>query len=1444
MGAVTLVGVGVTAWGTTTATPGSAGTPTNGDQPYILAVSKRPSVGEPAAPAGWTRILSEIANAAGTVGGNTGPMYVQLFERDTLVSGGAITWPAITNFSGTGQVIGLTPLLARPAAGEALVVAVTFGEDLDGAAACVTTGADALPLGVGDLVVAVSGICDNGVTSSAGAITAAGITFGTTTEQADSNTGNGDDQGCYVHTAAVTAGTATAEPVLSQTLSSSSATQNRVGTGFLRIRSAPTSVAKSGGDSGVGSESGSVAAAVSGGDAGVGSEDGFVALLKTGADSGVGSESGFVAELQTGSDSGTGSEAGSISATTSGGDAAVGSESGALLASTSGGDAGVGGEGSGFITLPGSDSGTGASALVALDASTSGGDAGVGSEGGYIEERFGDLVISIYAVDPDDGHLIPLPDHEKLDLSRERNGAGNISFDYPSNGQDFQVLRNTLTDDRDLEIEIWTIGSKTGALRGFLDEAAGDDVVENSTWTFSGGFAETLMNEAVAFPAPIITTTTVTTTTKISVDPAPASYQVVKKTTVASSAGGTPVTTTVTTTESSGSEGTTTDSKSTKGDLEFKAVTPGALVNTLLDQAQDRTALAGLVRGFTATHDSAGVAWPQVITSKFSPGSEYDSVLARLVDFGLAEWGVSWTGSAYRLDLWVIFGRGVDRTTGLRPIVLRKARNLIDAPRKWSVREAGTTVLAAGSEGVYQHASDIDAQARRGRRIERFASASNLTDPTAVQAFAQNQLVVTASGQLQIDHGIAFLPGEPRPVAAFDIGDWVFSETSGSAGRERVRVVQWTLSVDASGASGTVTLNDTFTDVISRLKARIDNLTSGDTVVGTSTGSGGQDTSTPLPPEVLSADSLAFLDGTLGVRASVTVALEMPVLNVDGTVITDMESVVVQYALASSPDVWNAGITKHAPTGTATFTAPAAQTITIRAAVVDRNGNTSAWSDPPLPHTTADDDIPPPIPSTPTVSEFLGTIRINWDQLTADGANMLGIVDFDHVEVHLSTGSLFTPDQTTLIGQVHAKQTFTVTDLPYGVAQFARLVAVDWSGNKSDPSGQGTATPAKLVNIDIGPNAIDRTQIINGEIVNAAIANLAVNNAKVADLSVGKLTSGTGTFDMILSGSIKTATTGNRSEIDNAGIRLYNGANIVVDFKTSNGSALVVGEFRTALTGQRVVFNPGGSLPDTLNFYPSAAGDFARIMARTAPGDGTAAILIDGGAANGTARGRIGAYKGEAFISHVTGDAGGDTSAGFSRTAVTCRPNDIGVWSQTSVRFNKYSGSTLLSGSNFEIKWVSGSTPNAPVLSAFDADCAVKLDGTFVCATDADGTSFYGMKANAFIVSSGQDAKTDIEPLADVVDALAAVRAAKPRRYRYRSDVARLGRKARHRFGVLAEEMPAELVAMTPSASGPDLEKSLNLADWQGLSHAALGQLADVVDALEQRLAALEGGTP
>jgi hypothetical protein len=63
--------------------------------------------------------------------------------------------------------------------------------------------------------------------------------------------------------------------------------------------------------------------------------------------------------------------------------------------------------------------------------------------GRHIETLYGDLIITLYAVDPDDGSLVALPDYVSLSFSRERNARGAISIDYPISGKNFDLLRAT-----------------------------------------------------------------------------------------------------------------------------------------------------------------------------------------------------------------------------------------------------------------------------------------------------------------------------------------------------------------------------------------------------------------------------------------------------------------------------------------------------------------------------------------------------------------------------------------------------------------------------------------------------------------------------------------------------------------------------------------------------------------------------------------------------------------------------------------------------------------------------------------------------------------------------------------------------------------------------------------------------------------------------------------
>jgi hypothetical protein len=455
-----------------------------------------------------------------------------------------------------------------------------------------------------------------------------------------------------------------------------------------------------------------------------------------------------------------------------------------------------------------------------------------------------DLSISLFAITP--YGPVALPSFQGFDLSKLRNSAGAIAFGYPADGENFEVLRGAITAGRSVEVEVWTSGTPTGALRGDVDMAEGDDTAEaeDAVWSFGGRLLGGRMDWAVIPPqdlGPLV--------------------------------------------PDDDEDPDNDEHANERRELIFNRATPGTVMATAMQIAHDRDRLTTIAWDFTDTHDSEGNAWPQVITSRFSPGMSYTQILDRLAALQLAEWDVVWTGAQRVLKLWVPEARGEDLSVGDEPVVLRHGQNLLDAPRKWSLREAGTSVLVAGADGLYDEASDPAAVARRGYHIDRFVSANNLSDAAAVTAHAIGQLPSITSGLYEVAHGIGFLSGAPRPIATYDLGDWVLSE-SGDV-RERLRVVQWTLSVDENGAlSGTVTLNDTWTDALTRLRARLDAVEAGETVVGTSTPPAGSldDITPPAAPEGLVVSSKAYQEQALSAPlASVTVGWQPVRFNADGS---------------------------------------------------------------------------------------------------------------------------------------------------------------------------------------------------------------------------------------------------------------------------------------------------------------------------------------------------------------------------------------------------------------------------------------------------------------------------------------------------------------------------------------------------------------------------------
>jgi hypothetical protein len=232
-----------------------------------------------------------------------------------------------------------------------------------------------------------------------------------------------------------------------------------------------------------------------------------------------------------------------------------------------------------------------------------------------------------------------------------------------------------------------------------------------------------------------------------------------------------------------------------------------------------------------------------------------------------------------------------------------------------------------------------------------------------------------------------------------------------------------------------------------------------------------------------------------------------------------------------------------------------------------------------------------PAPSTPMVdaATFAGLLKITWDGKDSTGAVMPA--NLNRVEVHVSTVSGFAPDATTfrdvITNPAGGLALFTATaDTTY----YVKLVAYDAQGDKSAASTQASGTTRRLVDTDaidafvtnrlLGPQVVQQTnianlavgtaQMIDLSVVAAKIGTLAVNDGKVSDLSVGKLTAGTLTALVTISGTIQTAASGARVVLDATGLKAYSAAGVnTVIISAGDGSITAIGKFKTGTTGPR-----------------------------------------------------------------------------------------------------------------------------------------------------------------------------------------------------------------------------------------------------------------------------------
>jgi hypothetical protein len=1136
----------------------------------------------------------------------------------------------------------------------------------------------------------------------------------------------------------------------------------------------------------------------------------------------------------------------------------------------------------------------------------------------------GVLVPTLFAVARDGVTLSPLPRWTSIKLSPVRDSAGALEITYPAGAPGFDLLHDNVSAVplRALEIRVWLGGSQEGALGGWLVQKSGDDLTPGSEWTFSGHFHEWLLQKAIIAPQAI-------------------------------------------------------DEVNKDGSLIFAGATTGTIFTTMMDQAQARGALPLMTRDFTAATDSSGQPWTNAISSlKLAPKTTLYDVATKLVELGMCEFEVT-PGRIWRA--YNAGGRGVDHTTTTSsPLTFAHARNLAEHSRRESVRDAGTAVLVAGAEGFYEFASSATAQASLGWRAEVGVDAGQLNTKTAVQAVAPSYLQRAAAGTAEYAAAVEFGPGAPIPVIDYAVGDWAYTVAgSGVTGpeRRRLRIAQIELVFGRDKPiGGKVVFNDLITDRLTALYRRLNAISTGSAVVGTSAATptgAGADTIPPAAPQGLTvASSFAFqvpgdattraevragwaavtndayasqevadkvraaqyiaewlragrsvseadwtwsgcpplvtqygkaihdewkaspggVDDLLG-RTLAEVVLpwleDYPAAQAGGGAIaTDVERYRVQYSYLGSVQV--NGVPRlpgtrdsdlgwveadNSPT-TATFLVfdtQGGRSIGVRVAAVDRAGNQGPWS-ATVSVVTAVDDVPPPVPSKPIAVPWFETMNVTWDGKGSAGEDMFAAAsDFaggGMIEVHVAEGIDFTPDRPTSGGKVDlsASQTYktnfmvagttTIADLTIGHTYFVRFVAVDRNGNASDPSETSDPVqPKQLVNIDIGPDAIRRVQIVDGEIVNAKIANLAVNDAKISDLSVGKITAGIMNANVIIGGRFETplSTTGNQLQLDAGGLRMYRGGTVVGRWEVFDGSILVTGQYNSAVTGQRVIINPGGGNPDTIRFYPSGSDQYSSIDSMDWNGGAIAGIRIVGSANPSTTfRGMVlvrdqyaSLIHGKQDVSYVGSEMHVEEHFTRNKSAavdlvIDERLTAIGGPPRVAMIYYDRSGFPInATGLYYKKTDFNGGEPQ---LYGNGQDVALIFGGGRLVVSNNPNGARRGIIAASFTVESSGEVKRNIRDLRDAAaddpgdDPILHLRRRKAKKFKLRADPD----DRPDRLGFIAEEMPASVrdrTAFPRTDGGPDrVIEGLDYSAITALLWAATQRIDERLSAVEDEL--------
>jgi len=614
-----------------------------------------------------------------------------------------------------------------------------------------------------------------------------------------------------------------------------------------------------------------------------------------------------------------------------------------------------------------------------------------------------------------------------------------------------------------------------------------------------------------------------------------------------------------------------------EGKRAFLSATVGTILTTLVAEAKTRGELPGLdVATFTAAKDSAGAPWGQVVTLYYEPGVDYLTILRNLQVQGLVDFTMA--GRSLRVY------RGDSVMAGPSGATLRKGRDLTEAPYTATLEGLATDVFLLGDGGLSFTRRNPEAPAPWGR-WSAFISQGGVSDTGTMTTLTDAELATAARERVEHTYGLGFAQAKALPFRDYGLGRDVLVAAAGTL-PVSLRVRSITLARDEHGTvSGNVVLNDLFLENEVRQARRITGITGGATSTG---GTGGRpdtgtDTSVPKAPAGLVSSSVAYFDDAGRTLATVTLSWAPVGENTDGTAVTDLAGYEPFWRLATDTTWTSMGTVDGTTISRGGFQPGTGYDFTVRA--LDTSAHKSDLA-PAITDTTGTDATKPEQPSRPGVAPYLGQLLLSYDGRNSAGGS--APTDFARAEFHLSlAGPTFTPTAATYVDAttVATGGATVATGLTYGATYWARIVVVDRSGNRSDPSEAVSGVPPKAKAGDV--ESITANQITAGAI--SAAITITGQLATSLDPLVARVT------------------------LNGQGIKQYDGSGVLrVDINPAGST--FSGLLRTAPTGARVEVQPvigGGQLA----FYSGMVSEtkpgyiYTEVQGTGAGGDATITMM-------------------------------------------------------------------------------------------------------------------------------------------------------------------------------------------------------------------------------------------